>query len=74
MLDPLEGLGQLQCPLPGPDGPDVGGLDWSALACAWPGVVREPGLDGHEQHKRAMLLGAGALPWLSVAVGVDALD
>ena len=74
MLDPLEGLGELQRPLPVPDGPDVGGGDRAALAGAWPGVVGEPGPDGHEQHERAMLLGAGALPWLGVAVGVDPLN
>ena len=46
----------------------------SAVAGARPGVVREPGPDGHEQHERAMLLGAGALPWLGVAVGVNPLN
>jgi hypothetical protein len=74
MLDPLERLGKLQLPLPGPNGPNVGRGHWSAVAGAGPGVVREACPDGHEQHERAMLLGAGALTWLGVAVGVNPLD
>ena len=73
MLDPLERLGKLEFPLPGSDGSDVGGGHLPAIAGARPGVVGEPRPDGDEQHERPMLLGAGALPWLSVAVGVNPL-
>ena len=65
---------EAQFPLPDPDGAHVGCGYRSAVAGAWPGVIREPGLYGDEQHERAVFLGAGALQWLSLAVGVNPLN
>jgi len=74
ILDPLERLGKLEFPLPGPDGPDVGGGHRPAVAGLRPGVVREARPDGNEQHERAVLLRAGTLPWLGVTVSVNPLN